>query len=249
MDSLSSILILFFVGVAAGFINVNAGGGSTLTLPTLIFLGLDASIANGTNRVAIFLQNGSAIYSFRRENYSEFGLSLKMSLFTIPGAVLGAIISTKLSNETFEFILGIVMILIILTMLIPNKKKNGYEKGNEKVDFKSALALIGIGLYGGFIQVGVGFIVMASLKYLMKMNLIYVNMHKVFIILFYTFPAILIFLLTDNINWYYGLTLAAGMATGAWWAAKFAVKKGEKLIKIVLMVAVFIMSLKLLGLF
>ena len=109
--------------------------------------------------------------------------------------------------------------------------------------------MFGIGFYGGFIQVGVGFLLMASLRYLMKLNLVLVNMHKVFIVLIYTIPALLIFILTDNINWIFGLSLAAGNVIGGWWGAKVSVKKGEGFIKVVLTVAVFIMAIKLIGLF
>ena len=244
-----SLLILFGVGLIAGFINVNAGGGSTITLPTLIFLGLDSALANGTNRIAIFIQNISAVYSFKKEKYQQFDVSLKLSALTLPGAIVGALLAVNLSNAVFQKILGIVMIGIILSMIIPQKKINYSDHNNIKIPLSAYIAMFGIGFYGGFIQVGVGFILMATLQRLMRLNLVYVNMHKVFIVLIYTIPALLIFMLTDNVNWIFGIALAAGNATGAWWAAKFAVKKGEKLIKIILVVAVFIMSLKLLEVF
>jgi len=243
-----SLLILFGVGLIAGFINVNAGGGSTLTLPTLIFLGLDSALANGTNRIAIFIQNISAVYSFKKEKYQQFDISLKLSLLTLPGSIVGALLAVHLSDAVFQKILGIVMIGIILSMIIPQKKIS-YSGNNTKIPFSAYIAMFGIGFYGGFIQVGVGFILMAALQRLMKLNLVYVNMHKVFIVLIYTIPVLLIFIFTNNVNWVFGIALAIGNATGAWWAAKFAVRKGERIIKIILVVSVFIMSLKLLGVF
>lgn len=243
------IFILFAIGLFAGFLNVTAGGGSTLTLPALIFLGLDSALANGTNRVAIFIQNISAVYSFKKEKYQQFDISLKLSLLTLPGSILGAILAVQLSDALFQKILGIIMIGIIISMVVPTKKVTDSQHNNKKIPLSAYFAMIGIGFYGGFIQVGVGFILMAALQRLMKLNLVYVNMHKVFIVLVYTIPALLIFVFTDNVNWGLGLALAAGNAIGGWWAAKFAVRKGEKLIRYVLIVAVFIMSLKLLGVF
>ena len=225
-----------------------AGGGSTLTLPTLIFLGLDGTVANGTNRIAILVQNIFAIYSFKREKFSKFKISFKMSLFTLPGAIIGAIAASKIQGEVFEKILGIVMIGIIITMIIPRNKKV-YDAPVDKVPWMVYIAMFGIGFYGGFIQVGVGFILMAVLHYILKENLVLVNVHKVFIVFIYSVPAILIFMLSDNINWFYGLSLAAGNAMGGWWSAKISVKKGEKVIKWVLIISIFIMSLKLMGLF
>lgn len=249
MSELLSTIILIIVGCIAGFINVNAGGGSTLTLPTLIFLGLDAAVANGTNRVAILIQNIAAIYSFKKEKYRQFRISLKLSILTLPGSIAGAIIAVTVSNELFETILGIIMIGIIITMIVPKKNFQYEDVMSGKIPISVYIAMFGIGFYGGFIQVGVGFLLMAALHYLMKLNLVYVNMHKVFIVLVYTIPALLVFILTDNIHWQYGISLAAGNALGGWWGAKMSVKKGDKFIKIVLITAVSIMSLKLLGVF
>ena len=248
MPDLIGIIILFAVGAVAAFINVNAGGGSSLTLPALIFLGLDPSVANGTNRVAILFQNVSAVYAFKKEKFYELKNSLILSALTLPGAIAGAIIAVKISDDLFEKILAVVMIFIIITMLLP-KKKTDKTKIDFTIDWKITLSMIVVGFYGAFIQVGVGFLLMASFQYLMKLDLIRVNMHKVFVVFVFTIPALIVFILTDNINWYYGLTLAAGNVVGGWWGAKLSVKKGEKLIKFVLIVAILIMALKLLNIF
>ena len=122
MPDILSLVILVLVGLIAGFLNVNAGGGSTLTLPTLIFLGLDTTVANGTNRIAILLQNISAVQSFKQEKYFDLKTSLKLSLFTFPGAIAGALLAVKLEDELFQKILGIIMIGIIISMIIPKSK-------------------------------------------------------------------------------------------------------------------------------
>lgn len=248
MSDIISVLILFVVGAIAAFINVNAGGGSSLTLPALIFLGLDASVANGTNRVAIIFQNISAVYSFKKEKYYELKNSLILSALSLPGAIAGAVFAVKISNEAFEKVLGIIMILLIITMLIPQRREKKVTD-EFKVDWKLILSMIAIGFYGGFLQVGVGFIIMALLHNALKLDLIRVNMHKVFIVFVFTIPALLVFIFTNNVNWFYGLSLSAGNAFGGWWGAKLSVRKGEKLIKAVLVVAIFIMALKLLNIF
>ncbi len=248
MPDLVGVLILFAVGAVAAFINVNAGGGSSLTLPVLIFLGLDPSVANGTNRVAILFQNVSAVYSFKTEKFYELKNSLILSALTLPGAIIGAITAVKISDELFEKILGVIMIFIIITMLLPKKKVDKVKEGFV-IDWKITLSMIVVGFYGAFIQVGVGFLLMASFQYLMKLDLIRVNMHKVFVVFVFTIPALIVFILTDNINWYFGLTLAAGNAFGGWWGAKLSVKKGEKFIKFVLIIAILIMALKLLNVY
>lgn len=243
-------LILFAVGAAAGMINVMAGGGSALTLPALIFMGLDSALANGTNRVAILIQNIFAILSFRQEKMSEFKLSFKLALWTLPGGIAGAIAAVKIGDAWFQRILAIVLIGVIISMLFSPVGKGDVDAlKSEKRGWMVYPAMLGIGFYGGFIQVGVGFLLMAALFHLLKVSLVKVNMHKVFIVFIYTLPVLLVFMLNGKIDWLLGLGLAAGNSFGAWWAAKLSVRRGDKAIKAVLFVAILMIALKLLGIY
>ena len=247
MEELLKLLLLFCVGSLAGFINVMAGGGSTITLPTLIFLGLDSSLANGTNRVAILIQNISGIVSFRQEKYHKFKMSLKLASFTLPGAIAGSIVATTISDTLFQKILAYVLIGIIISLLLPRPHQKKIEDSKQyQKNWFIYPAMVAVGFYGGFIQAGVGFLLMASLYHLMRLDLVRVNMHKIFIVFIYTIPALFIFVLTHNVDFKFGFILAAGNALGAWWSAKFSVKKGERVIRIILMVAILMISLKLL---
>jgi uncharacterized membrane protein YfcA len=246
MPEYLEILILFFVGLLAGVINVMAGGGSSLTLPALIFMGLDSAAANGTNRIGILLQGMFSTLSYRKEKLSEIEKSVKLSLLTLPGAVLGALLALKISNEWFDRILGIVMIGVVISMLIPQSKLE-ISTGGERKSWLIYPVMFAIGFYGGFIQVGVGFLIMAALYHLLKIDLIRVNMHKVFITMIYTIPALLIFIWSGNVDWLLGLSLAAGTSIGGWWAVRFSIKGGERAIRYVMVLAIFIIALKLLG--
>jgi uncharacterized membrane protein YfcA len=244
------LLILFLIGTASGFLNVMAGGGSAIVLPILIFMGLDSALANGTNRVAILLQNISAVASFRRREYLQLKESMTLSLFTLPGAIAGAVLAVRVSDETFQRILAVVMIGIIVSMFVsPTGRRDESDQSNNGRRKLIYPVMLAVGFYGGFIQVGVGFLFMASLYHLLKLNLVHVNMHKVFIVMVYTLPALVVFALTGNVNWFIGLVLGIGNAFGAWWAARASVEKGEKLIRVVLGVAILIMSLKLFSVF
>jgi uncharacterized membrane protein YfcA len=246
LNDILSSLLLFVIGVIAAVINVNAGGGSSLTLPALIFLGLDSATANGTNRIAILMQNVSSIYTFKKAQYEQFNLSMKLSLITLPGAIAGALVAIKISDELFNTILGLIMIAITLTMIFPaSKSKKNDDTENKKITIPLFLTFVVVGFYGGFIQIGIGFMLMAILNKMMHFSLIYVNMHKVFIVFILTIPPLLIFIISENINWYWGISLGLGNALGGWWGTKHSIKKGDKFIKTVLSVAVVIMALKL----
>ena len=246
MPDLGPLLLLMVVGCAAGAINVMAGGGSALTLPALILLGLDAGTANGTNRVAILVQNISATTSFQRQGLANLKKSLGYACWAIPGAVAGTLVAVRAPDGWFERILGIVMILVVLSMVLPRRKRS-----DDLTKHRSRWGgpmLLGVGFYGGFIQVGVGFLFMATFYHLLHMTLVQTTVHKVIIILVYTLPTLLIFAVTGHVNWLMGSILAVGNATGAWLAARITVTKGEKAIRVVLTVAILVMAAKMLGL-
>jgi len=143
----------------------------------------------------------------------------------------------------------LVMIGVIISLLIPMPKQDDASSNAKLKTLPMYISMFVIGFYGAFIQVGVGFLLMAALHYLMKLDLVRVNMHKVFIVLIFTIPALIAFILTDNINWLMAISLSLGNAFGAWWSAKISVRKGEKFIRMILIVAVLIMALKLLRIF
>lgn len=246
MLELHALLILFFAGVAGGIMNIMAGGGSTITLPALILLGLDAGVANGTNRVAILIQNISATLTFSSQKKTRVRKSISYALWTIPGAIYGAFMATRIDDALFEKILAGLLILVVLTMLVP-RETGAYEKVMRK-SFWAGPALLLIGFYGGFVQIGVGFLFMAVFFHLLHLDLLTTTVHKVTVILLYTGLTLFVFAISGKVDWGFGLTLAAGNATGAFIAAKVAIRRGEKVIRGVMVVAVLIMALRILGL-
>lgn len=238
--------LLIGVGILSGFINVAAGGGSAITLPVLIFLGLPTAAANGTNRIGVLMQNISGVYSFQREKYSDFKLSMKLALCSVPSAIIGAMFAISLNDKTFKIILGVIMIGIIATLFIPVKKNNNNGEDNKKY-LQAYILMFLVGFYGGFIQAAIGFLIMASLKFTLKLNLTLINMHKLFIVLINTIPALIVFAISGNVYWVYGIILGIGNAAGAWWSAKLQVKKGDKFVKAVTALIMVFMILKLFG--
>ena len=247
MPDLLHVLLLFGVGLLAGAINVLAGGGSALTLPVLILLNLDPTVANGTNRVAIVTQNISATLSFHRQKVGRIRQSLLFAVWAVPGAIAGAIAAVQISDAWFLRIMGVMMLGVVVSMVIPRKAKDTTHAGRSSPWMYPLL--FGIGFYGGFIQMGVGFLCMAGFYHVMRMNLVFANMHKVVVVLLYSLPALGIFAVSGNVNWTLGLVLASGNALGAWSAAQMMVQRGEKLVRAVLVVALLLMAGKILGLY
>jgi hypothetical protein len=246
---INDLLILFGVGSLAGFINVMAGGGSALTLPALIFIGLDSATANGTNRIALLIQNIAAISSFRREKVTGLKQGVLFAVFTLPGAIVGALVAIEIGDELFRRLLAVVMIGIVISLFVSSATSGNNERDQTKHSIWIYPALFALGFYGGFLQVGIGFLLIAALFHLGRFNLVRVNMNKVLIILVYTIPALVIFTWSGHVNWFFGLSLALGNAVGAWWGARVAVRGGDRVIRIVLSLAIILMALKLFGVF
>ena len=246
------IFLLTLLGIAAGFLNVVAGGGSLLTLPMMIFLGMSGPEANGTNRIALLAQNVAAVGGFRRQGFSNFRLSITLSLCALPGALAGAYLGNKLEGVWFNRVLAAIMIGVLLMMLFKKKSSPQSEALTELAPPGSRcfvvthVLMVLIGFYGGFIQAGLGFLLMIVLHRVLGENLVRVNMHKVFIIGSYTFFALGIFAWQGNVNWLPGLGLAVGNAAGGWCGSYFSVKRGERAIKFIFYTALLAMAAKLL---
>lgn len=218
--SLLDASLLLIVGTLAGFINVLSAGGSMLTLPLLMFMGLPPQEANGTNRVSITLQSVAATLSFLRAGARYIGLSLRLSVPAVIGSLVGAWLALQVSDVLFEWVLLVVMAGAAIMMLLPQPRLDTRPLTADRLTPLVYLAMFGIGIYGGFIQVGVGILFILVLYRMLKIDLGQVNAFKVVIILVYTLPALGIFLYHDQVRWGYGLVLAAGSMLGAWLGVK-----------------------------
>lgn len=235
------------IGIIAGFINVLSAGGSMLALPLLMFLGLPTQEANGTNRVAIVLQSVSAIGNFRRAGASYIGLSLRLSVPAVVGSLVGAWLALQVSDALFEAILIAVMAGSSVLMLLPQPKLDTRPLTAERLTPVIYLAMFVIGIYGGFIQVGVGVLFIIVLYRLLKIDLAQVNVFKVLIILVYSLPALALFMWFDQVRWNYGLLLALGSMIGAWLAVKVNMSpRGAMWIKYLTLVMIAAILLRLL---
>jgi len=251
MDILNILLILV-TGTAAGFINSVAGGGSLLSLPLLITLGYPSAVANGTNRIAIIIQDIIAVANFKKKGYGNFKISFKLGIPAIIGAVIGSNIAISIPDSVFNTVLGIVMVVMLIIIIFNPQKKFMQNKKAIGENFNKILGysiFFFIGLYGGFIQAGVGFLIITALAFLTGSDLVEISSIKVFIVAMYLIPSLLIFIINGKIELLTGLILAAGNGLGAWIGTSLAVKNGEKMVKAVIFIAIIFMAGNLLGIY
>jgi len=247
MEEWYHYLLLVGVGFVVGFINTVAGGASLISLPVLIFLGLPPAVANGTNRVAIVLQTAIAVAGFKSKGVSTFPFNIYLGISALVGSVIGAYIAVDIKGETFNRILAIIMVAVVLIIIF--KPKVNIAELEERITGKylwmGIIAFFFIGIYGGFINAGIGFIIILFLHYVHRLSLVRTNATKVAVVFIYTVAALVVFALNDKVIWKVGLVLALGNGLGAWFSSRISVDKGDGYIKIFLVGMVLVMAVKL----
>jgi uncharacterized protein len=238
------ITVLIIAGLMVGFINTLAGGGSVISLSVLMLMGLPAPVANGTNRIAIGIQTLTATANFKRKKVLDLK---KGSLLGIPaalGSILGAWIAIDINESTFEVAMAVIM-LVMMVFIIYNPKKllmGRQDLVDKKVTPFQWVLFFFIGIYGGFIHVGIGYLLLASLVLNAGYDLVRANAVKVLIVLMYIPFSFLVFLYYGEVNWTYGLIMTIGNVIGAYFASKLAVERGINFVKWVIVIVIIIMA-------
>ncbi len=243
------LAILSLLGVGSGWLNVMAGGGSLLTVPMMLFLGIPGPVANGTNRISIIGQNIVAVWGFFSQGFSDFRLSASLAVAASIGAFFGASVGVQLDGVWFNRVLAGIMLGILAIMLLD---RQGGKKQEPAPDAKPRnlvvghILMIGAGAWGGFIQIGVGFLLMPILYRVMGIDLVRTNMHKVFIALCFSVVALCVFASQVQIVWQAGAALAFGNGIGGYLGTRSAIAKGAPLIRRVFVIVIIVMIIKLL---
>jgi len=247
MDFQLKYLLLIPIGFIAGFINTIAGGGTLLTLPALLFLGLPAPLANGTNRVAILIQTFTAVKGFKSKGVSTYFFSLYLGIAAFMGAIIGANLALNIDGVLFNRILALIMIGVLVAILFNTKQNylNLAARTTGKYLYIAIVVFFFLGIYGGFINAGIGFFMLVILPRLNKLSLLQSNVTKVYVVAVYTIAAVIVFAVNDKINYVLAIILTIGNATGAWVGSRWSVKKDDKIIRYFLIVTIIALATKL----
>jgi uncharacterized membrane protein YfcA len=240
-------LLLCGAGLVAGTLNVIAGGGSFLTLPLLIFLGLPPTVANGTNRVGIFLQNVAAVWGFSRHGVVDWRSVLWAAVPATLGAGVGTWAALRVGEDAFREVLAYLMIAVTLFTLwnpLGLRRPGGGEPRPPNLP-ALVLGFFVVGIYGGFVQAGVGFLLLAATT-LAGLDLVRGNAVKVLSVLVYTGLSLAMFAAGGRVVWGHGLALAAGTVLGSQVGVRLTVLKGHAWVRGVVTVAVLGLAVKLL---
>lgn len=240
-------VLIIGVGFCAAFLNTVGGGGSLFSVPILTFLGMPITLANATSRVAILSQNIFAVFGFASKKVElPKKYSFWLGLTSLAGGLIGSFLASQVDDTIFKRLFVVVMIIsLVLVVFDPFKAKGEEEKMSPTRQAIGAAIFFFIGIYGGFVQAGIGFLVIGTLTAVNNMNLVKVNYVKVFVAILYTSVSVLVFAWQGKIVWTIGLVLAIGHALGGWYASRWSVKAGEVWIKRIMIASVIAMAIKL----
>ncbi len=240
------LALLLGVGLVAGFINVLAGGGTLITLPALIFLGIPETTANGTVRLAILAQNVTALSQFHRRGAIPWAPFKRWVLPVLVGAALGAWTGTRVSDAGFRTFLIVVMLGVGAGVALrPERFFSGHSPAEKIPPSVTWAVMVAVGFHGGFIQAGVGYLLLGTLTLLGGLSLVNANVLKLGFVTVYTPIALLLFAMEGKVDWVAGAVLALSQALGGYLGATAALRKGDVLIRRTLLLAVALAALKL----
>ncbi len=235
------VSLLFIVGVLSGFINTLAGGGSMLTLPAMMMLGMPADIANGTNRVGVLMQSIAGAKGFNDQDRLDRSAILPVLVPTVIGALVGSLLASFLPVWLLEPVLLGSMVTMALVMVLrpetvaPPEGTAPYRLVDRPM---AGAGLFLAGVYGGFVQAGVGFILIAALAGGLRYDLVRTNALKTVCTAIFSAVALLVFALRGQVWWIPGVVLAVGSVLGAMASVRFAINVSQNTLKWILFVMV-----------
>jgi uncharacterized membrane protein YfcA len=193
------------------------------------------------------IQSLTGSLGFKSKGVSSFPFNVYLGISASIGALLGAQIAIDLDPKIFKKIIAIIIVLTgVLIMIKP--KSHLYQLPERLTGVYLLYAIIGfffIGIYGGFINAGIGFIIILFLNNVNRLSLIKTNATKVALVFIYSLGALALFAWNDGVDWTIGIVLALGSAVGAWWSSRWSVDQEEGVIKTTLIIMVTAMSIKL----
>lgn len=241
-------ILVVLAGAAAGFINTLAGSGSLLTLPVLIFLGLPANVANGTNRIGILMQSIAAAGGFKKQKVFEWNEGIWLTIPAALGAIVGSWVAIDIDEQLLNRIIGGLLGFMFILLLVKPERWLKAPQPNIKVKLTPLRFVIfmTIGFYGGFIQAGVGYFLLAGLVLGASVDLVKANALKVLITFVFTVLALGVFVYNNQVDFVIGIIMGVGNMIGAWVATHVAVNKGATFIRWFLLACVLLFAVKLL---
>ena len=245
--STNEIVLLLLSGVLVGIINTLGGGGSVITMSLFMAMGMPIGVANGTNRIAVLLQNLSATIAVLRKGMLHIKSGLLLSIPAILGNIMGAMVATEVSEAVFKVCLSVVLVVILIYLVLGKDNQQVTGGHGLKIKWWHYIWFFIIGFYGGYIYIGLGFLILAITIWTMNLDIVTANVIKGFVIFLSTPFALAVFIYNDQVEWVAGLLHGVGNILGAVMASHWAMSWGVKFVRWFTLAIIVVFFVDLMG--
>ncbi len=231
-----TLLLLCIVSFSAGFVDAIVGGGGLIQLPCSLLLLPQIPVATviGTLKIPAFSGTSFAAYQYVRKQKPNWALLILMMAIALCAAFLGSFLLTIISNSFMKPLLFVILAIVAVYTYF--KKDFGQHVSKEhsvntQYIYAVCISLI-IGIYDGFIGPGTGSFLVLAFVSLMGYDFLQSSSKAKMVNLSTNFGSIVLFILKGKIIWAIALPMAVSNAIGGMLGAKFAIKKGNKFIRV-----------------
>lgn len=243
----NEIILLLVSGVIVGIINTLGGGGSVISMALFMAMGLPVNVANGTNRIAVVLQNLSSTLTFIRKRMLDIKSGLLLSIPAIIGNILGSMVAMEVDDTTFRICLSVVLAVILVYLIFDRQRPHLHTGHSLTIRWWYYIWFLIVGFYGGYIYIGLGFLILAVTIWTMKLDIITANVLKGCVIFLSTPFALAVFMINGQVDYGVGLLHGAGNIIGAVMASHWAIGWGVKFVKVFTLVVIVVSFIDLIG--
>ena len=236
--------LLFIVAAVAGALNSVAGGGSFLTLPTLLYAGVTPVVANATSTMAMLPGSVSSAVAYRRELQGRAGWLVPLGAVSLVGGLFGGVLLVRTSDTSFMRLLPWLMLLAAVTFTFGDRIRRmlslDHLQGN--VLLVSVLQFV-IAIYGGYFGGGMGMMMLASFALGGMLNIHEMNGLKTFLGVAVNLLALAEFIIRGVVAWGPGLIMVAGAIIGGYFGAVLARRIDPTLVRGVVIAIGWVMTI------
>ncbi|MCU1350471.1 MAG: hypothetical protein JWO56_3501 [Acidobacteria bacterium] len=230
--------VILFAAFLAGLVNSIAGGGTLISFPALMWVGVSPVLANATNTVALWPGSLAGVFGFRRDLARVPRWMLLLTIPSLAGGALGAVILLHTSSKTFSrlvpfLILGATL-LLASQELITRRLRHFLESHDQTspgwITFAFSFQFL-VGIYGGYFGAGIGILMLAALGLIGMRDLHQMNGLKNLLAICINGVAAIYFIASGAVLWNYGLAMAITSIAGGLFGARLAQRLGRKFVR------------------
>ena len=243
-------LLVFLAACAGGAINSVAGGGTLLTVPTLIWLGVPAINANATSTVALWPGSLSGAWGFRREMQHADPRVYALVVPSLIGGLAGAILLKRTPPDLFERLIPALILFATVLFMVQEPLQRRFNltalhhARSHWLSWTMLFQLI-VGIYGGYFGAGIGIMMLAALSLMGHTDIHQMNGLKNLLAVAINGIAMVYLMFTDLIRWDDALLMAVGAIVGALIGAGTARRVGRNAVRHTVVAVGLVMALSM----